>query len=109
MAQARVDDWLWWPPARRITKPFPATDPAPAIPVVEMPVASAADEETQPASLNNASFERLRALGLTVSQSARVIGQRDQRGGFESAGDLDSLWGLPSEVIAHLKRSLPNL
>jgi DNA uptake protein ComE-like DNA-binding protein len=48
--------------------------------------------------LNNASFEQLRELGLSVTQSARVIAYRDTRGGFESVEELDEIPGLPKET-----------
>jgi DNA uptake protein ComE-like DNA-binding protein len=52
--------------------------------------------------LNAATFEALRALGLSVNQAARFIGQRDERGGFRSMDDLDGLYGLPSDVLRSL-------
>jgi DNA uptake protein ComE-like DNA-binding protein len=53
--------------------------------------------------LNDASFEQLRALGLSVSQAARLIAQRDQRGGFSAPDELDGLYGMPGDLIATLK------
>jgi DNA uptake protein ComE-like DNA-binding protein len=53
--------------------------------------------------LNAASFEQLRALGLTVTQAARVIGQREQRGGFTSVEDVDAVLGLPRDLKQALK------
>lgn len=55
--------------------------------------------------LNSASFESLRSLGLSVTQAARFVAQRDQRGGLRSIDDLDSLFGLPAELKAALKRA----
>jgi DNA uptake protein ComE-like DNA-binding protein len=54
---------------------------------------------------NSASFEDLRGLGLSVNQAARVIAQRDQRGGFASVENLDTLNGVPREVIEQPKRA----
>ncbi len=53
--------------------------------------------------LNAASFEELRSLGLSVSQAARFVAQRDERGGLRSPEDVDSLYGLPREVKEALK------
>lgn len=61
---------------------------------------AAADDRV---NLNEASFEALRALGMTVNQAARFIGQRDERGGFRSIEDLDSLYGLARSVVEDLK------
>jgi DNA uptake protein ComE-like DNA-binding protein len=69
--------------------------------------ASAQDPKTaaeKPIALNEATFEQLRSLDLSVSQAARLIAQRDQRGGFSSPDELDGLYGLPREVIATLRQ-----
>jgi DNA uptake protein ComE-like DNA-binding protein len=58
----------------------------------------------KPIVLNDASFEQLRSLDLSVSQAARLIAQRDQRGGFSSPDELAGLYGLPREVIATLRQ-----
>jgi DNA uptake protein ComE-like DNA-binding protein len=56
-------------------------------------------------NINSLSFEDLRGLGLTVSEAARLISQRDARGGFKSLDELDELWGLPRRDLAELKRA----
>jgi DNA uptake protein ComE-like DNA-binding protein len=53
--------------------------------------------------INEATFDRLCRMGLSVSQAARLIGQRDQRGGFSSLDELDHLRGLPRDMIEMLK------
>jgi DNA uptake protein ComE-like DNA-binding protein len=53
--------------------------------------------------INEATFDGLCKLGLSVSQAARLIGQRDQLGGFSSLDELDHLRGLPREMIEMLK------
>ena len=53
--------------------------------------------------LNRASFEELRVEGLSVTQAARLIGQREQLGGFESVEDVDGVLGLPRELKQSLK------
>ena len=53
--------------------------------------------------LNSATFEELRAVGLSVTQAARLIGQREQHGGFESVHDVDGIVGIPRDVKQTLK------
>jgi len=55
---------------------------------------------------NDASFEDLRRLGLSVTQSARVIAYRDLRDGYESLDELDEVPGLPKELRRKLKAQL---
>jgi DNA uptake protein ComE-like DNA-binding protein len=56
--------------------------------------------------LNDASFEQLRELGLSVTQTARVIAYRDTRGGFDSLDELDEIPGLPKETRVALASRL---
>ena len=53
--------------------------------------------------LNSASFEQLRAIGVSVTQAARLIGQREQHGGFASVDDVDGIVGIPKNVKQTLK------
>jgi DNA uptake protein ComE-like DNA-binding protein len=53
--------------------------------------------------VNEVSFEQLRELGLSITQSARVIAYRDTRGGFDSLDELDEIPGLPKETRSTLK------
>jgi len=61
------------------------------------------DDPDAPLDLNSASFEQLRDAGLSVTQAARVIGQREQHGGFESVDEVDGIVGLPRHVKQTLK------
>jgi DNA uptake protein ComE-like DNA-binding protein len=54
--------------------------------------------------LNLASFEQLRGLGLSLTQAARVIGQREQHGGFRSVDEVDGINGIPKDVKQTLKQ-----
>jgi len=56
--------------------------------------------------INTVDFEDLRALGLSVSQSTRLIATRDARMGFDSLKELDDLADLPRDVISTLKQRL---
>jgi DNA uptake protein ComE-like DNA-binding protein len=53
--------------------------------------------------VNEVSFEQLRELGLSVTQSARVIAYRETRGGFDSLDELDEIPGLPKDTRDTLK------
>jgi hypothetical protein len=56
--------------------------------------------------LNRADFERLRELGLSVSQARRVIANRERSGGFASVDELDAVPGFPREFLRQLKAEL---
>ncbi len=87
-------------------EPQPEPEPEPEAKVDPEPEASEPEPKHAPAiDLNSASFDQLCRIGLSVKQAARVIGYREQRGGFDSPDDLDQLSGLPPETIETLKRS----
>jgi DNA uptake protein ComE-like DNA-binding protein len=65
---------------------------------------SARDGGDDRLDLNALGFEDLRALRLSITQSNRLLKQREQRGGFRSLDDLDGVPGFPRDVIAELKR-----
>jgi DNA uptake protein ComE-like DNA-binding protein len=54
--------------------------------------------------LNQATFEELRNLGLSVTQSARLIAYRDVRTGFESLDELEEIPGLSRETRSDLRK-----
>ena len=56
--------------------------------------------------LNGASFEKLREVGLSVSQARRVLECRERQGGFASVDELDVVPGLPHELLGQLKAEL---
>ena len=80
-----------------------ANEPPPA------PVQSAPPPSTAPAndqgkpSLNEASYEQLRELGLSVTQAGRVLSYRERTGGFKSLDDLDQIPGFPRAFLDQLK------
>ena len=67
---------------------------------------SASQAKTQQVELNSATFEELRGLGLSVTQSARVIAYRDVRDGYDSLDELDDVPGLPAETRRELRARL---
>jgi DNA uptake protein ComE-like DNA-binding protein len=92
------------PPPRPIQREAPAASEKPE-PVAARPAPRKLPQRTnEGVDLNDATFENFRSLGLSVTQSARLIAQRDQRGGFRSLDELDGLWGMPRELTETLKR-----
>src|SRR3954454_2244619 len=59
-----------------------------------------------PVSLASATFDDLRALGLSITQAKRVVNFRERLGGFESLDDLDDVPGFPKSILAELKTRL---
>ena len=57
-------------------------------------------------NVNEATFEQLRDLGMSVTQATRVIAYRERQEGFETLDDLDSVPGFPKTMMAELKESL---
>jgi competence ComEA-like helix-hairpin-helix protein len=56
--------------------------------------------------VNQATFEQLRALGLSVRRATRVIAYRERQDGFDSVDDLDSVPGIPKTFVAEVKDRL---
>jgi DNA uptake protein ComE-like DNA-binding protein len=56
--------------------------------------------------VNTASYEDLRALGLSVTQTGRVLAYRERVGGFDSLEDLDAIPGFPRSFLDELKSHL---
>ena len=57
-------------------------------------------------SLNSATFEELREVGLSVTQTGRVLAYREHSGGFTSISDLDGIPGFPQEFLDSVKDRL---
>lgn len=56
--------------------------------------------------LNAADFEQLRRLGMSVTQSTRVIAYRNRAGSFGEVDELDVVPGFTVEELAELKARL---
>jgi DNA uptake protein ComE-like DNA-binding protein len=54
-------------------------------------------------SLSTASFEELRAVGLSVTQTQRVIEYREANDGFNSLDELDSVPGFERSLLVDVK------
>ncbi len=57
-------------------------------------------------NLNEATFEQLRAMDMSVIQATRVIAYRERQDGFDSIDDLDSVPGFPKPFLEKLKQQL---
>ena len=60
----------------------------------------------EPINVNEVGYDELRALGLSVTQTGRVLAFRERSGGFASLDDLDEIPGFPSAQLQQLKRHL---
>jgi DNA uptake protein ComE-like DNA-binding protein len=83
------------PPAEAEPEPAEGSDAAPAAPPA-----------TGAVNLNEASYDDLRRLGLSVTQTGRVLSRREELGRFNSLDDLDAVPGFSRTFLDELKRSL---
>jgi DNA uptake protein ComE-like DNA-binding protein len=60
----------------------------------------------RPLDLNQATFEQLRSLDLSRTQSHRVLAYRKRLRGFESIEQLDDVPGFPKGTRDRLKHRL---
>jgi competence ComEA-like helix-hairpin-helix protein len=79
---------------RRLSKPHPR------------PAQPPPREKSSRLDVNSASFEELRALGLSVTEATRVIAYRERRNGFDSIDEVEAVPGLPREQLERLRQSL---
>jgi hypothetical protein len=90
------------PPERSGTAAAPARAPAPVRPLG--PSGGATAPADGRLDLNALGFDELRELRLSITQTKRLLAQREQRGGFRSLDELDDVPGFPRYLIADLKR-----
>jgi DNA uptake protein ComE-like DNA-binding protein len=79
-------------------EPEPAPEPEP-----EQPAPAASAPSGGGVSLNSASYDQLRELGLSVTQTGRVLSHRERTGGFKSLDELDQIPGFPRTFLDDLK------
>ncbi len=65
-----------------------------------------AEADDRRLSLTTATPEQLRDLGLTMTQTRRVLRYRAEHGGFSSVDELDELPGFPHRLLADVKTRL---
>jgi hypothetical protein len=109
-ADPEVPTWISPPPAPEAPEPAePMAEPAEPMPE---PVASTSEPPTPATppggtlSINDASYEDLRNLGLSVTQTGRVLAFRERTKGFNSLDDLDRIPGFPRVFLDDLKSKL---
>ena len=56
-------------------------------------------------SLNDASFDELRDIGMSVTQAKRVIRYREEHE-FQSVDELDRVPGFPKSFLTHVKEDV---
>lgn len=57
-------------------------------------------------SLNSASYEQLRSLGLSVTQTGRLLAHRERHGNFGALDDLDQIPGFSQSQVDELKQRI---
>ena len=82
------------PPAKETSSPSPAS---------REPATGKKQTVNRPISINSADWDQLRELGLSVTDSARLLANRELRGGFSALEELDELEEFPSETVDLLK------
>ena len=90
-----------------VPHPGPAPEPEPdtLAPDPEAP-APGATAAAGPVSLTAASYEELRALGLSVTQTGRLLAHREQFGSFSSLDELARIPGFSRATLEGLKGRL---
>lgn len=84
-----------------------AGDAAPEGPADELADAEAVLEGTgAPVAINTATYEDLRGLGLSVTQTGRLLAARQRTGSFQTLDELDGIPGFPSTFLDQLKEKL---
>jgi DNA uptake protein ComE-like DNA-binding protein len=56
--------------------------------------------------VNEANFEELRELGMSVTQATRVIAYRERREGFDSVDDLETVPGIDKDFLSGIEGQL---
>jgi hypothetical protein len=108
----RAEDCAWAAVAAIEAGADPAPPPMPeaaAIPQPPEPPPEADLErapEAERLDLNAASYDQLRALKLSVTQSDRILSFRDRSGGFRSVNELEDIPGFPRATLDELRGRL---
>jgi len=57
-------------------------------------------------NVNTASFEELRDLGMSVTQTGRVLAFKERNQGFKTLDELDAIPGFPRDFLDGIKQRL---
>jgi len=91
-------------------RPGEPASPPPADPVEPGPEAPSPvppdDEDAPSVDINEATFEELRGVGLSVTQTGRILAHRERSGGFGSVDELYELPGFPREFLDGVRARL---
>jgi len=86
------------------TPPMPEAAAIPQPP--EPPEAPAPEPESARLDLNAASYDELRSLKLSVTQTGRILTHRERSGGFASVDELESIPGFSRATLDELRGRL---
>jgi len=84
-------------------EPTPEPEPEPEPEPTPEPEPSATDSKP---IINSATYDDLRGLGLSVTQTGRVLALRERQGEFTSLDELDSIPGFPRDFLRGIKEKL---
>ncbi|MGH2988441.1 MAG: ComEA family DNA-binding protein, partial [Solirubrobacterales bacterium] len=70
------------------------------------PPPQSAPPPAAPVSLNSATFEQLRSLGMSVTQTGRVLAYRERNQSFRSVDELDAIPGFPNGFLDGIRDRL---
>jgi colicin import membrane protein len=84
----------------------PTVESAPAPPTLPSPPKPGSGDEGAALDVNQATFEQLRGIGLSVTQATRVIAYRERKDGFDSVDDLEGVPGFPKSLLDELRENL---
>jgi hypothetical protein len=76
---------------------------------IEQPAAEAVSNPPlpdAPVNLNQATYEELRRLKLSITLTSRVLAHRESNGGFKSLDELDQIPGFSKAQLSAIKRHL---
>ncbi len=94
------------PPLPEPPPPEPATEPPAGPSQADVRAPSSEPHPEGKLNINQATYEDLRGLKLSVTQTGRVLDHRNSLGGFKSLDELDEIAGFPRDLLTELKRKL---
>ncbi|HWO48660.1 MAG TPA: helix-hairpin-helix domain-containing protein, partial [Solirubrobacterales bacterium] len=96
------------PEPQRQPEPKPEREPEPgtAAPMRLPEPSEMSSVQFLPLNLNDATFEQLRDVGLSVTQTGRVLAHRERSGHFASVDELEGIPGFPRDFLEQIKSRL---
>jgi DNA uptake protein ComE-like DNA-binding protein len=95
------------PPPAEAAQSKPEQEAAQRTPAVS-PASSgdAGEDAADKVNVNSANFEELRNLGMSVTQTGRVLAFRERNQGFKSLDELDAIPGFPHDFLDTIKHRM---